>query len=449
MRRGGPLTPRHLLAAVLVVVLVNAQLSWWIIFVLEQNRSRLRLERQEMISQGRVAVERVRRGLAAAREELATAVARGETPATAQPPGSFSGWQVVGPGACEPGWRFESLRLAVDVETAGGCVSATAAEGWQAELLAPGSGLEVVPAVDLDVSGPPAEVLPAPLAFLAVRPLPGRWHELLDEYRGRIVMMVSEGSFFAIMLFVLLWLLVRTLQREAELERRHRNFLSAITHELKSPLASMRLSLETVLSGRASGDRREHFLGNALNDTERLQDLVQKVLEVTRYDRGGGRLELSRVPLSDVVEEATAAFAPRARLKGGEVDVDVEPDVWGRGDQEALRIVVSNLLENAVKYGGRPPRVRVTLAVADGSAVLDVRDNGAGIPADDVSLVFERFFRGGDEMTRTTEGTGLGLYLVRQIVTAHHGVVRVAETGPGGTTFRVTLPDAAWEEPQA
>lgn len=149
------------------------------------------------------------------------------------------------------------------------------------------------------------------------------------------------------------------------------------------------------------------------------------------------------------MEEATAAFAPRARLKGGEVDVDVEPDVWGRGDQEALRIVVSNLLENAVKYGGRPPRVRVTLAVADGSAVLDVRDNGAGIPADDVPLVFERFFRGGDEMTRTTEGTGLGLYLVRQIVTAHHGVVRVAETGPGGTTFRVTLPDAAWEEPQA
>ena len=123
------------------------------------------------------------------------------------------------------------------------------------------------------------------------------------------------------------------------------------------------------------------------------------------------------------------------------VDSQVEDDVWAELNEEAFEIVVSNLLENAVKYGGSAPRIGVRLGHERGRALLEVRDNGPGIPEDELPFVFDRFFRGGDEMTRSTNGTGLGLYLVKQIVKAHRGTVTVVSTGRDGTTFRVTLPD--------
>jgi signal transduction histidine kinase len=260
-------------------------------------------------------------------------------------------------------------------------------------------------------------------------------------------MIVSEGVFFAALLFLLLALLVRTLRREAELERRHRNFLSAITHELKSPLASMRLALETVLSGRANGSDSERFLDNALHDAERLQDLVQKVLEVTRYDRGGGQLELRTTSVSGVVEDAVDAFSRRVEPLGVEIDSFVLGDIWAELDGEAFAIEVSNLLENAVKYGGSAPRVKIRLGYDREHAVLDVSDNGVGIPTNELPFVFDRFYRGGDEMTRTAKGTGLGLYLVKQIAGAHRGTVAVVSTSPGGSTFRVKLP--GWQLKEA
>ena len=122
------------------------------------------------------------------------------------------------------------------------------------------------------------------------------------------------------------------------------------------------------------------------------------------------------------------------------VTSEIAPDVHGQVDPEAMSIVVSNLLENAVKYGGDPPTVRVELDFDGKHAVLDVGDNGSGVPDEDLTLIFGRFFRGGDEMTRTTGGTGLGLYLVQQIVEAHRGRVGIAASGPEGSVFRVTLP---------
>jgi signal transduction histidine kinase len=288
--------------------------------------------------------------------------------------------------------------------------------------------------------------MPTPYADLVIRPNARVLQEILGDYRGRISMIVSEGTFFAILLFILIGLLVRTLRRGAELERRHRNFLSAITHELKSPLASARLALETVLSGRAAGADRDRFLDNALRDTERLQDLVQKVLQVTRYDRGGEQLRLSSTCLSEVVDAAVDTFDRRVQPLGVVVESDVTDDIWAELNEEGFTIVVSNLLENAVKYGGEKPRVGVRLIIRDSRAVLEVSDNGAGVSEDDSMLVFDRFYRGGDEMTRTSNGTGLGLYIVKQIVEAHHGQVNVAETGPGGSTFRVILPGAEVRE---
>jgi signal transduction histidine kinase len=264
---------------------------------------------------------------------------------------------------------------------------------------------------------------------------------MLTEYRRRIVMMVSEGGFFAVLLVVFMGLLWRTFRREVELERQHRNFLAAITHELKSPIAAIRLALETVLSGRAEEHgAAKRFIANALGDTDRLDRLVQKVLHATRYGSGGAGLKRSRRSVSAIVEAAVRDFEPGAILAGAVVETSIEGGLWADVDDEALTIVVSNLLENALKYGGDPPRIDIALRREEASLLLEVGDNGAGIPEEERVLVFDRFYRAGDEMTRTTQGTGLGLYLVQRIMKAHHGSVVIASTSDQGTVFRVALP---------
>jgi signal transduction histidine kinase len=121
------------------------------------------------------------------------------------------------------------------------------------------------------------------------------------------------------------------------------------------------------------------------------------------------------------------------------LDARITPGIHAELDREAMAIVVSNLLENAVKYGGDPPAIDIDLVCDGGVVVLEVSDNGRGILEEEKEQIFGRFYRSGDEMTRTTGGTGLGLYLVQQIVEAHRGEVGVAATGFDGTTFRVTL----------
>ena len=433
-----------------MVLVVNAQLTWWIIFILGQNRDRLELERGRLLAMCDRQASRVAQAEAEARAELEAALAGGLEPGLDAPPAPFAAWRRLDAAPCDDRWDGggEKTRLTVgparDV-----CVEAVPRDDWLASLyVAPSVELEVIPAADLPAGSalPPGTDLSGPLTGWQVRPTPTAWEEVLRDYRRRIVMTVSEGSFFALLLFVLMALLWRTMRREVELERQHRNFLSAITHELKSPLAAMRLSLETVVRGRADAAASGRFLDNALKDSERLQDLVQKVLEVTRYGRGDRSVTPERVCLSDLVGDAVEAFRGRALAEGATLESDVEPGLWLSVDTEAFSILVSNLLENAFKYAGTRAHVVVRLSAVDEEAVLDVADDGPGIPEREIPLIFNRFYRGGEEMTRTTRGTGLGLYLVRQIATAHGGRVDVAHTGREGTTFRVRVPGAElWE----
>jgi len=378
VQKRGSITGWRLAIAVLLVIVVNAQLTWWIIFSTGQARDRLELERTLLEVRARSWVE----------------------------------------------------------------VSACA--GFDQAPPVP-EGLEVVAAPEGD-SPRPTIVLDGDHDGRVIRPTRAAWNQILDEYRKRIVMMVSEGAFFAFLLVVFMVILWRTFRREVELERQHRNFLSAITHELKSPIAAIRVALETVVSGRADEKAAARFIANALADTDRLDQLVQKVLQATRYGNGSAGIRLSRRSLSWVVEQAIDVFEPGATALGATVTAEISDDLWAEIDDEAMAIVVSNLLENALKYGGDPAEISVELRHEGDLAILDVSDNGDGIAEDEVPLIFGRFYRAGDEMTRTSQGTGLGLYLVQRIMQAHFGTVAVADTGPNGTTMRVTLTGVETEE---
>lgn len=441
MRRQGPLTTRHLTVAVLVVILINAQLTWWIVYFLRENRTRLRLERSELQASCRICSAEIRDRIRRAENDLRTA-ARLDTTLIGSAPGSpfESVVRTVEPATtCTEGWRETEQGPVLRAHIGDRCVEGLVSWAWLKRPADDDPRLRLAQ----PVQGLPAFELPPPLDTVRIRPSVEHWDHLLRDYRGRIAMVVSEGTFFALLLLLLFWLLWRTFRRDVELERQHRNFLSAITHELKSPLASMRLALETVLRGRADQTASVRFLENALQDTERLQSLVQKVLEVTRFGGRGADLNIRRTNLSELVQEAVSTFSRRADSAGADLTADIEPDVEAPVSEEAFPIVVSNLLENAVKYGGTVPRVALQLRLEGESAHLQVTDNGNGIPDDDLELIFARFFRGGDEMTRTTHGTGLGLHLVDQIIRGHGGTVSVASTGPRGTTFLIVLPGAA------
>ena len=434
----------QLVAFVAVALVLNAQFTWWVVYSLRENRQRLDLQRANLgVRASEAAVRLEARAAEAARglQELPPGVIPAPTPPfddervvdidPSLPPAS--GWiDYQGrAGFARPLGRGRQVVALLDPQ---------APYRWLAAISA---DLELVEARSGETSRPQA-ALGAPFTRLAVTADFHRWEELLDRYRRRVLVVLGEGIFFFAAIATAVMLLWRALSREGALERQHQNFVSAVTHELKTPIAGIRLALETVLSRRVDDEGRTRFLTNALADTERLGDLVEKVLEVTRYTGGAHRLRIAPGDLSQLVEDELRAAERRALARGVDLASEVAPGIQAPIDPEALAIVISNLLENALKYAqGQPPRVEVRLRLERGEAVLEVKDNGVGIAGAEIEAIFRPFYRAGDEVTRRTPGTGIGLFVAREIVGAHGGRLTAASDGPGkGATFRLVLPGA-------
>ena len=438
-RRSRSSLRRQLVLTVVMLLFVTSQLVWWMYSILRDNRIRYEQELAQLNTAGATAVERIRRELTWAQGIVDTAAWQA-TMVGAAPPAAFpfESFSVDGDSEeCPTRWQWTPDTLVLHRRTGAGCLEATASPTWLDELLRPPPGLELQrSAASRTIDFP----LPRPWNGWTLCPSNEVWRPIQERYNRRRSYAITEGSFFAAVLMAIFVIQWRSSRHESSLNRQHENFLSAVTHELKSPLASIRLALETILRGRADATSSMRFLGNALLDAERLQGLLEKVLEVTRYARGHGAVHPQHGCLSDVVEYSMSSFARRTMASGVQLAPAIAPDIWGPVDEEAFPIVVSNLLENAVKYGGTPPKVAISLTLHGTVAVLEVTDNGAGIPEDDIELVFNRFYRAGNEMTRTTEGTGLGLFLVDQIVRGHGGSAQIAHTSGEGTTVRISLP---------
>lgn len=431
---------KHLVIFVVVAVILNGQYTWWVVESLRENRDRLELERQLILSQAEAAALGV-----AIRLDKATLrileLPSGVIPPTGDP---FPEARVVERSEPQVGWVEDEGRPAFSWPLGGGratllYLDPESPRRWLA-VTAPSMRL----VESSGGNGLPRVTLSPPLDRLAVAPDAGRWNDVLVRYRRHVVLVVLEGTFFLAAMVSAVFLLWIALRREGERERQHQNFVSAITHELKTPLAGIRVALETVLRGRADPEGSQRFLANALTDADRLGDLIEKVLEVTRYTGGGHRLNIALGDLSQLVEEEEIAAERRAAARGVEIESDIAPGVQASFDPEALGIVISNLLENALKYAqGQPAHVSVRLAIEHGEAVLEVADNGIGIATGELETIFRPFYRANDEITRRTPGTGIGLFVAREIAVAHGGRLTAASGGRGqGATFRLVLPGA-------
>jgi signal transduction histidine kinase len=269
---------------------------------------------------------------------------------------------------------------------------------------------------------------------------------------GWIILNWREGVllFFGIIFFALLiaGMVVNTifLVREVRRSEQHDSFINAVTHELKTPVASIRLHLETLQRRELPEPRKQEFYRLMLRDTDRLTETVEQVLRAGRAgDKRAGK-ERADVDFGQLVRDCMEGIRARYHLQPDVLRYEEVAangnSVHVRGSQEDLRIAVSNVLDNAVKYSGDSVDVRVRLEVTDGKrVVLSVQDHGIGIQQDDLKRVFRRFYRVTPRSLAHVKGTGLGLFIVKAIAKKHGGTAFARSEGEGqGTTLVIELP---------
>lgn len=234
------------------------------------------------------------------------------------------------------------------------------------------------------------------------------------------------------------------------LTRRQSNFIDSVTHELKSPIASMKLYLQTLYRRQVSHDQQASFYQFMLEDIERLDHLINQMLDAGRLDSARTDGEMEDIDLPDVLRQCAELVCLRYRVPQETVRLDLQPCTV-RARRADLDMLFRNLLDNAVKYAGTPPDVEVTLCMeTPQTALVRIADNGRGIPAKMRRKIFGRFVRLGSELEREKPGTGLGLYIAGTVARRLRSRIRVRDRRPSpGTVFEVQLPGVPGAPPSA
>ena len=258
-----------------------------------------------------------------------------------------------------------------------------------------------------------------------------------------VALLVLGIIFFAV---IITGLVLNTifLFREIRQSEQHDAFLNAVTHELKTPIASIKLYLETLRSRNVSRAKAHEFYDTMLADSDRLLGTVEQVLQASRTRERKRQLNVANIDVTALLSDAITTTRSRYNLDESAIRFTESAErAYVLGDESELRTVFVNLLDNAVKYSGGEPKISVRMKPSALTNKIDIfiKDSGIGIPTSELKRIFKRFHRVAGENTAETKGTGLGLFIVRSIVEKHGGRVRADSRGPGnGSTFLVTLP---------
>ena len=251
-------------------------------------------------------------------------------------------------------------------------------------------------------------------------------------------MIMGEGAVFLLIFITSAYYLKKAIKKERNLHEQQRNFLLSVTHELKSPLASIKLYLQTILKRDLEKEKRDSFLKNSLKDIERLDDLVENMLIATRIENRSYSFPKEHFNFSEVVGKVAERLQGHT-CSSQTIRCKLDQDIYLTGDKFALSLVVSNLIENAVKYSPPCEEIRVELQQKSNIISFSVTDKGIGIKDDEKLRIFNKFYRVGSEDTRKTKGTGLGLYIVKQVLDIHHALIKVKNNRPAGSIFEITF----------
>lgn len=246
---------------------------------------------------------------------------------------------------------------------------------------------------------------------------------------------IGEGLTF-LMLFLLGAIYVyRSLLKQLKYSTLQQNFMMAVTHELKTPIAVTQLNLETIIKRDLKPEQQQHLIQNTLKETKRLDALCNNILLASQLDMGQYETNKQIVDLSVIAVNCVQSF--EERYANRQCIASIEPNIHMQGEPLLLQLMINNLLDNANKYAEVGTPIMIQLRHSDAGIEFEVKDQGVGIALEERTKVFDKFYRVGAEQTRTTKGTGLGLYLCKKIVTFHGGQIVIKSNQPKGSIFVV------------
>jgi two-component system, OmpR family, phosphate regulon sensor histidine kinase PhoR len=263
-------------------------------------------------------------------------------------------------------------------------------------------------------------------------------NEINTKLHKRWVMISSEGAVFIALLLLGVIQIRRTFKKEKELSGRQKNFLLSVTHELKSPIASLKLQIQTLQKRELKKEKQQEILKNAVSDTDRLTNLVENILLASRIDNSVFIINKEKTDLSEYISENMLQMINLFNYRQ-KVVLDIDKNIFLEIDKTTFPSIIINLFENAIKYSPENSTIKLKLKNQENMVRLIIADEGSGIPDKDKKHIFEKFYRVGNEETRKTKGTGLGLYIVKHIAELHGGNVSIRNNNPKGSIFEVTF----------
>lgn len=262
-------------------------------------------------------------------------------------------------------------------------------------------------------------------------------HQATDSYlRGR-VKYTGEGAVFLGLILIGAFFVYRSIRKQIRMQLQQQNFMMAVTHELKTPIAVAKLNLETLLKYELEAEKQHKLMNTTLDETKRLDFLTNNILVSSQLENEKKRLNREELDFSSLVQDRVSAF--RSRYSARIFEEVIDPDADISGDPLLLQLLINNLLENAVKYSDKENPISITLAKKHGAVIMKVADQGIGIPENEKKMIFKKFYRIGNEPTRKKQGTGLGLYICALIAAEHRANIIVKANKPKGSIFEVNF----------
>jgi two-component system, OmpR family, sensor histidine kinase CiaH len=248
---------------------------------------------------------------------------------------------------------------------------------------------------------------------------------------------IGEGSIFLLLILVGAAFVYRSVKKQFNLQQQQQNFMMAVTHELKTPISVARLNLETMQKYTLEPEKQKKLIRTTLDETARLNFLTNNILISSQLEGGGYSSAKEDLDLANLLKDCIQGFRNRFPDRTFKDEIEADADV--KGDALLLQMLINNLLENAIKYSPKESPVTAVLKKYRSGIQLHIKDEGPGIADEEKKKVFSKFYRIGNEATRKTQGTGLGLYLCRKIARYHNADILVTNNEPSGSNFAVTF----------
>ena len=258
-----------------------------------------------------------------------------------------------------------------------------------------------------------------------------------NALRNKIFMIIGEGGVFLLLLFFGIWWIKKNVWQDLKRAQKEKNFLLAVTHELKTPIAAIRLNTQTLKNRKLTEEQSQDLCTDIITESNRLETLVNNILLATQFEQNTVLGNWQKIDLSTLVEAQIKRF--QQLFPDRTVNSNIHSNIFLQAEENMLVSLLFNLLENANKYSTVSEPISVLLKGSEHIVLLEISDFGIGIPNEERKSIFEKFHRVGNEQTRSQKGTGLGLYIVKEICKAHKAEITISDNTPRGSRFQITF----------